>query len=93
MFEQVRRDLVTYICNGCAVAGSTDFGVIVFVLAMVVASILVGVLLLYVGVSNHTHGPFTLVEDRDVHEAIYRCVTCGAIVTKAEGYHSHLSIR
>jgi hypothetical protein len=85
--------LVTWVCNGCAVAGGVGFGPIAFFLAMAVASILFGVLLLYLGLRKHKHGPFTLLEDRDLHEAIYRCVTCGGIVTVAEGYHSHSSMR
>ena len=88
------KDLVTWICNGCAVAGGgADFGMVLFVLSMVVATILIVVVLLYAGLGNHRHGPFTLLQDRDLHEAIYKCATCGGIVTTAKGYHPHSSIR
>jgi hypothetical protein len=85
---------VTWICNGCAVAGGgTDFGIILFVLSMVIATTVIAAMLLYAGLGDHRHGPFMFVEDRDLNEATYRCVTCGEIVTAAEGYYPLSSMR
>jgi hypothetical protein len=69
------------------------FGTIVFVLVMLVASILVGVLLLYRSLGGHQHGPLILLKQQDLHETFFRSATGGGTVTTADGYHPHLSIR